>query len=87
MFIPHSPDVTQELTDCLKSQDTLQSYYRMKTAYFQKAGNRLTTVELIKTKQCPVVSMHKNIVTILTFIRICIFLKKETQLRRVPSCC
>lgn len=44
MFIGHSADVTQELTECLKSQYTLENYYRMKIACFQYMGSGLTMV-------------------------------------------
>ena len=44
MFIGHSADVTQELTECLKSQYTLENYYRMKIARFQYMGSELTMV-------------------------------------------
>ena len=44
MFIGHSADVIQELTECLKSQYTLENYYRIKIACFEYVGSGLIMV-------------------------------------------
>lgn len=75
MFIGHSADVTQELTECLKSQYTLENYYRMKIACFQFVGSGLTMV----SKQCPVINRCKNLVIVLTFFSLYTFTQKEEK--------